>query len=121
MNAYPPGSPEEQAYRAGWHDALDEVSEQVQVRFRDAREQQRSRWLATWMNLAPPSSIFTSAALFASTQIGQAVKAVRDLDAPNDAPSQESDPEYVYGALARAEALAAGREDWMTVTRWPLS
>jgi len=24
----------------------------------------------------------------------------------------------VYGALARAEALAAGREDWATVTEW---
>jgi hypothetical protein len=26
---------------------------------------------------------------------------------------------HVYGALARAEALAAGDPDWMNVTRWP--
>lgn len=25
----------------------------------------------------------------------------------------------VFGALARAEALAAGDPDWMNVTRWP--
>lgn len=27
---------------------------------------------------------------------------------------------YVYGALARAEALAADHPDWMNVTRWPI-
>lgn len=29
------------------------------------------------------------------------------------------DENYVYGAFARAEALAADDPDWMNVTRWP--
>lgn len=38
-----------------------------------------------------------------------------------DPDAKDSTPEVVYGALARAEALAAGHEDWMNVTRWPLT
>jgi hypothetical protein len=36
-----------------------------------------------------------------------------------DAERTPGNDETVYGALARAEALAAGGPDWMEVTRWP--
>ncbi len=32
----------------------------------------------------------------------------------------EPDPRFVYGAWARAEALAADDPEWFKVTRWPV-
>ena len=32
---------------------------------------------------------------------------------------EDHDPDKVYGAIARAEALAAGHPAWWEVTEWP--